>query len=158
MEEKEGGRRTWINGDEAWRLLRKDGAAKADTLLTPRPPQRTGKEAWYQASSLNCVFKTAERTSLTVVSRSTSAVEATAGLQRSKYWSRGIPKQVFKRKKASCEPSLPRRGEISRSWATFAFRASSTPSELTGAPRRDARPRSATVNFNPELCQAGSCE
>src|SRR5882757_767833 len=51
------GNKALIKGREAMEDVRNAGTAKEDTDLTPKPPQRTGREAQAQASSERSQFE-----------------------------------------------------------------------------------------------------
>jgi len=84
-----------ISGWNKLAHARKADSAKATRLLTPTPPQRTGRLAWDQNASVNSILSIFEKVSCCDLSTEGKAEdEAQLGVERNKCNHLGIERQL----------------------------------------------------------------
>jgi hypothetical protein len=85
---------------------RNDPGASSVVPLTPIPPHLTGSEACTQDPSSSLTLHNDDTASLRTLSKWIVSDEVLHGAVRSRYWRRGIAKQLLRRKNASCAAIL----------------------------------------------------
>jgi hypothetical protein len=78
-------------------LARKEEGDRLDTFLMPRPPHRTGRAAWLQASCVSWILMISPRIDFRSISNKLASGEKQQGAVRRRNWSRGTPRLDFRR-------------------------------------------------------------